>query len=125
MLALQSKGFVRDLSKGGKIQIFAEEVAASRETVFLTFEAKNLDNKDTFSKSDPFLEISRANESGEFSLVHRTEVVDNNLSPAWEPFQKDVSALCNGDYDRVLKVEVFDDEDGGDHKLIGSCQTKC
>ena len=62
---------MRDLSKGGKIQIVAEEVAACRETVFLTFEAKDLDNKDFFSKSDPFLEISRANENGEFSLVHR------------------------------------------------------
>ena len=55
--------------------------------------------------------------------MHRTEVVDNNLSPTWQPFQKDVSALCNGVYDRVLKIEVFDDEDGGDHNLIGSCQT--
>ena len=123
MVALQSKGFVRDLSQGGKIQILAEEVAACRETVFITFEAKDLDNKDFFSKSDPFLEISRANENGEFSLVHRTEVVDNNLSPTWSPFEKDVTALCNGDYDRALKIEVFDDDDGGDHDLIGSCQT--
>ena len=123
MVALQSKGFVRDLSKGGKIQISAEEVAASRETLLLTFEANNLDNKDFFGKSDPFLEMSRANENGEFSLVHRTEVVDNDLSPTWKPFEKDVSALCNGDYDRVLKIEVFDDDDGGDHDFIGSCQT--
>ena len=123
VVALQSKGFVRDLNKGGKIQIVAEEVAASRETVLLAFEAKNLDNKDTFSKSDPFLEISRANENGEFSLVHRTEVVDNDLSPSWRPFQKDVTSFCNGDYDRVLKIEVLDDEDGGNHKLIGTCQT--
>ena len=123
MVALQSKGFVRDLSKGGKIQIIAEEVAGCRETVFLTFEAKKLDNLDTFSKSDPFLEISRANENGEFSLVHRTEVVDNNLSPTWRPFEKNVSGLCNGDYDRSLKIEVFDDDDGGDHDLIGTCQT--
>ena len=114
---------MRDLSKGGKIQIIAEEVAGCRETVFLTFEAKKLDNLDTFSKSDPFLEISRANENGEFSLVHRTEVVDNNLSPTWRPFEKNVSGLCNGDYDRSLKIEVFDDDDGGDHDLIGTCQT--
>ena len=114
---------MRDLSKGGKIQIIAEEVAGCRETVFLTFEAKKLDNLDTFSKSDPFLEISRANENWEFSLVHRTEVVDNNLSPTWRPFEKNVSGLCNGDYDRSLKIEVFDDDDGGDHDLIGTCQT--
>ena len=49
-------------------------------TVLLAFEAKHLNNKDTFSKSDPFLEMRRANENGEFSLVHPTEAVDNDLA---------------------------------------------
>ena len=124
VVSLQSKGFERDLSKGGgKIHIHAEEFAACRETVFFTFEAKKLDNKDTFSKSDPFLEVSRSNENGEFSIVHRTEVVDNDLSPKWSTFEKHMGALCNGDYDRGLKLEVFDDDDGGDHDSIGRCFT--
>ena len=124
VVALQSKGFHRELGKGkGKILLQVEEVSPSRETVFLTFEAKKLDNKDTFGKSDPFLEISRANDNSEFSLVHRTEVVDNNLSPTWRPIVKEVRALCNGDYSRTLKFEVFDDDSGGDHDIIGSFET--
>jgi hypothetical protein len=124
VVALQSKGFHRELGKGkGKILLQVEEVSPSRETVFLTFEAKKLDNKDTFGKSDPFLEISRANDNSEFSLVHRTEVVDNNLSPTWRPIVKEVRALCNGDYRRTLKFEVFDDDSGGDHDIIGSFET--
>ena len=124
VVALQSKGFERDLSKGGgKIHIQAEEFAACRETVFFTFEAKKLDNKDTFSKSDPFLEVSRSNENGEFSIVHQTEVVDNDLSPKWSTFEKHMGALCNGDSAGGLKLEVFDDDDGGDHDSIGRCFT--
>lgn len=30
---------------------------------------------------------------------------------------------CNGDYDRSLKVECFQEKYGGSHKLLGSCVT--
>ena len=124
VVAEQSRGFTRHLGKGrGKLHLQAEEVSASRETVILTMEAKKLDNKDTFGKSDPFLEISRSNENNDFSLVHRTEVVDNCLSPTWRPVTKEVRALCNGDYNRTLKFEVFDHDSGGGHDSIGYFET--
>jgi hypothetical protein len=119
----QAGGFTRDLGKGGKIHLLAEELSTSKDIVTLTFEARKLENKDTFGKSDPFLEISRANETGQFTLVHRTEVVDNNLSPTWRPFEKEVRALCNGDYGRVLRLEVFDEDSGGSHDSIGIFET--
>lgn len=34
---------------------------------------------------DPFLRISRAVESGGSVPICKTEVVNNNLSPAWKP----------------------------------------
>lgn len=123
VMAQQSTGFNRELSKGGKISINAEEVAACRETVIFTLEAKKLDNKDMFGKSDPFVEISRANEGGGFSIVHRTEVVDNNLNPTWHPITKEVRALCNGDYERIIRMEVFDEDSGGSHDSIGVFET--
>ena len=124
VVAQQSKGFVKSLTKGGgKIHIQAEELSPNRETAVLAFEARKLDNKDFFGKSDPFLEISRANENNQFSLVHRTEVIQDNLNPTWQTFSKEVRALCNGDYNRTLKVDVWDEDTGGSHDLIGSFQT--
>ena len=124
VVAAQSKGFSKKLSKGsGMIHLQAEELSPNRETVILEFSARKLDNKDFFGKSDPFLEISRANENNQFSVVHRTEVVDNDLNPTWKPFVKEVRALCNGDYNRTLKVDVYDMDNDGSHDLIGTFQT--
>jgi len=124
VVAAQSKGFSKKLSKGsGMIHLQAEELSPNRETVILEFSARKLDNKDFFGKSDPFLEISRANENNQFSVVHRTEVVDNDLNPTWKPFVKEARALCNGDYNRTLKVDVYDMDNDGSHDLIGTFQT--
>ncbi|ELK25335.1 Copine-4 [Myotis davidii] len=67
-------------------------------------------SQDFFSKSDPFLEIFRMNDDATQQLVHRTEVVMNNLSPAWKSFKVSVNSLCSGDPDRRLKVGPTSEE---------------
>ena len=65
-------GFCRNLSRGqGKILIHAEEVSNTNAELTLEFEAEKLDKKDVFGKSDPYFEISRVNESGDYSVVFR------------------------------------------------------
>ena len=124
VVAAQSKGFSKKLTKGsGMIHLQAEELSPNRETVILEFSARKLDNKDFFGKSDPYLEISRANENNQFSVVHRTEVIQNDLNPTWKPFVKEARALCNGDYNRTLRVDVYDMDNDGSHDLIGSFET--
>ncbi|PWA24504.1 hypothetical protein CCH79_00011826 [Gambusia affinis] len=52
--------------------------------------------------------------SHSYTICHKTEVVKNTLDPVWQAFKIPVRALCNGDYDRSIKVEVYDwDRDGG------------
>ena len=123
IMAAQSKGFMRNLSKGGKIFVHAEELSSNRDTVTLRFVGKELDKKDFFGKSDPFFEISRANESNDFSIVYRSEVIQNTLNPSWKQFSIESRTLCNGDHDRTLKFDVYDSDDDGSHDLIGSFQT--
>jgi len=123
IMAQQSKGFVRKLSKGGKLFVQAEELSSNKDLIHLKFEGKNLDNKDFFGKSDPFFEISKANENNDYSVVFRSEVIQNNLNPAWKPFTMESRTLCNGDYERTLKFEIFDMDNDGSHDLIGSFQT--
>jgi len=123
IMAQQSKGFVRKLSKGGKIFVHAEELSSNKDLITMKFEGQKLDNKDFFGKSDPFIEISKSNENNDYSVVFRSEVIQNNLNPLWKPFTMESRTLCNGDYDRTLKFDVFDMDNDGSHDLIGSFQT--
>ncbi|XP_062500806.1 copine-3-like isoform X2 [Corticium candelabrum] len=78
----------------------------------------NLDNKDFLSKSDPYLEFTRA-VGDMYITTHRTEVVNNNLNPNWRPFSLSSEQLCGGNEDKELKVSCYDYDDDGGHDLIG------
>ncbi|XP_043932344.1 copine-9 [Protopterus annectens] len=109
--------------KCGTIIFFAEELSNCRDIVTMQLCANKLDKKDFFGKSDPFLVFYRSNEDGTFTICHKTEVVKNTLNPVWQPFTIPVRALCNGDFDRTVKVDVFDWERDGNHDFIGEFTT--
>uniref|UniRef100_A0A3Q3GYN7 Copine 8 n=1 Tax=Labrus bergylta TaxID=56723 RepID=A0A3Q3GYN7_9LABR len=110
--------------KCGIIIVKAEELNNCRvRIVMMQFCGNKLDKKDFFGKSDPFMVFYRSNEDGTFTICHKTEVIKNTLNPVWQAFKIPVRALCNGDYDRTIKVEVYDwDRDGG-HDFIGEFST--
>uniref|UniRef100_W5MWF2 Copine-3 n=1 Tax=Lepisosteus oculatus TaxID=7918 RepID=W5MWF2_LEPOC len=105
----------------GTITINAEEIKDNRVVNF-EVEARKLDNKDFFGKSDPYLEFYRQTETG-WQLAHRTEVVKNNLNPAWKPFKIPLQSLCNSDMEKPIKVECYDYDNDGSHDLIGTFET--
>ncbi|XP_051976253.1 copine-8 [Xyrauchen texanus] len=107
----------------GTIIVKAEELNNCRESVMMQFCGNKLDKKDFFGKSDPFLVFFRSNEDGTFTICHKTEVVKNTLNPVWQAFKIPVRALCNGDYDRTIKVEVYDWDRDGSHDFIGEFST--
>ncbi|KAM9325542.1 copine-9 [Gastrophryne carolinensis] len=109
--------------KCGNIILSAEELSNCRDIVTMQLCANKLDKKDFFGKSDPFLVFYRSNEDGTFTICHKTEVVKNTLNPVWQPFTIPVRALCNGDYDRTVKVDVYDWDRGGSHDFIGEFTT--
>ncbi|XP_058011108.1 copine-7 isoform X5 [Ahaetulla prasina] len=105
------------------ITVTSEEISGDNGFVELFFRAKKLDDKDLFSKSDPFLEIYRINDDGSEQLVHRTEFVKNNLSPIWEPFKVSLNSLCSCEEKRKLRCVVFDYDSRGKHDFIGEFYT--
>ena len=125
VMAGQSRGFSRTLTRGGKMFVHAEEIAVTNDLVRFTLQGRQLDNKDFFGKSDPFFEISRVNieNNRDFTIVYRSEVIQNSLDPCWKSVELDTVRLCNSDPDRTLLVEVYDEDSDGSHDLIGSFTT--
>ncbi|KAM3872626.1 copine-9 isoform 2-T2 [Diretmus argenteus] len=109
--------------KCGVIIFSAEELSNCRDIATMQLCANKLDKKDFFGKSDPFLVFYRSNEDGTFTICHKTEVIKNTLNPVWQPFTIPVRALCNGDYDRTVKVDVYDWDRDGSHDFIGEFTT--
>uniref|UniRef100_A0A673CND8 Copine family member IX n=1 Tax=Sphaeramia orbicularis TaxID=375764 RepID=A0A673CND8_9TELE len=109
--------------KCGIIILTAEELSNCRDIATMQLCANKLDKKDFFGKSDPFLVFYRSNEDGTFTICHKTEVIKNTLNPVWQPFTIPVRALCNGDYDRTVKIDVYDWDRDGSHDFIGEFTT--
>ena len=115
---------LRDAPSGkGRLTVVAEELQASKEVVTAQFAAKGLDKKDFFGKSDPFFVISKSTSSGQFVVVRKSEVIKNDLNPAWRQMVIPVRDLCNNDYERALRFDVYDWDSDGSHDLIGSFKT--
>jgi len=110
-------------SKKGQFVIIAEEVSGCNDLCKMQFSAKGLDKKDTFGKSDPFFIISRQTGNAQWTVVFQSEVIKNTLNPNWKATSMAVRELCNGDYGRQLKVDVYDWDDNSDNDLIGNFTT--
>ncbi|KAI4378866.1 hypothetical protein MLD38_016290 [Melastoma candidum] len=104
----------------GALTVHAEEAEASKSSVEITFHCSQLESKDLFSKSDPFLRISRVVEIGSPIPVCKTEVINNNLNPTWKPVCLSMQQF--GSKHNPLVIECFDFKSSGNHVLIGKLQ---
>jgi len=100
------------------------QVSSCADQINLQFQGKGLKNKDGwFGKSDPFYTISRCNEDNSYTLVFKSEVVMDDLSPNFKVARVQVQKLCNGDYMRPLKIEIWDWDADGEHDTMGYVET--
>ena len=97
----------------------------SRSCLQIKFElsGSNLDKKDLFSESDPYFTVSRVNPDGSDTLVYRSEWISNNPSPEWAAVEITSGKLCNGDWNRDLRIEVYDHDTGAEDDYIGAFTT--
>ncbi|PRQ42042.1 putative C2 domain, von Willebrand factor, type A, copine, protein BONZAI [Rosa chinensis] len=101
------RGGLRDF---GTLTVHAEETMASKSVVEIKFRCSQLENKDVFSKSDPFLRVSRIVESGGSVPICKTEVVDNNLNPIWKPLSLSMQQFGSKDLKGQLFVDQFNEK---------------
>lgn len=89
--------------------------------VKLRLSGRKLADLDFWTKSDPFLTLSRPNRAGAGMVqVRKTETVMNNLNPDWRLLYIPVSELCDGDPAMELQIAVYDEDKSSRHDLIGS-----
>ena len=106
--------------KFGKLIIACEELIGCKVSGTFNFRGSELDKKDFFGKSDPYLELCRETGSGNsWEVVYRSEVIKKTLDPSWKSFTMPYTKLCNGDINRKLRIQTFDYDSDGSHDFIG------
>ncbi|CAL5373145.1 unnamed protein product [Camellia sinensis] len=93
----------------GALTVHAEELVNSKTTTELILRCSDLESRNMFSKSDPFLVISKIVESGISIPICKTEVLKNDLYPVWKS-------------DSPLIIECFNFNSNGRHDLLGKVQ---
>ncbi|XP_074317138.1 protein BONZAI 1-like [Silene latifolia] len=101
----------------GKLTIHAEESMNSKTAIEIILRCSELENKDLFSKSDPFIVISRITESGISVPICKTEVIKDDLNPTWEPVYLNTQQV--GSKDSPLTIECFNFNSNGKHDFMG------
>eukprot|EP00833_Pecoramyces_ruminatium_P008918 jgi/Orpsp1_1/1182950/evm.model.c7180000083251.1 len=103
-----------------KIYLRIEDNSESRYDLKFNISGENLDKKDTFGKSDPFIIISRINENGSPVKVYETPIIKNTLNPKWDSFVIPEKEFNNGNSSKVFLYEVFDWDRDKSNDLIGT-----
>lgn len=103
----------------GVLICYSEEQSQVKDKITFQFSGSNLDKCDVFSESDPFFTVSKVNPDGSDTIIYRSDYIKDNPNPEWPPVTMTSNKLCNGDYERPLKVEIWDYDDSGKHDFIG------
>lgn len=90
-----------------------ESILSTRVEIFIS--ARELQNKDAFSKSDPYCVVSlQAPGRTDYHDIDRTEVVQNNLNPNWK---KSMTMDFFFETKQSLKFSVFDYDESNPDEL--------
>lgn len=91
--------------------------------VRLKFRGKKLADLDFWTKSDPFLVLSRPNRDDlGWIQLRQTETIMNNLNPEWKILYIPMGELCDNNPEMPLLISVFDYDSDGKHDLIGTVE---
>lgn len=94
--------------KPGYIIINVEELNNCKQIV--RFDLKVLDIPSLccgFFRPSSSFNIYRTGESGSYTIVHRSSVTPKSSNPSFKTLDLKLLTLCNGDLDRVIKVEFI------------------
>ena len=109
----------------GVLHIRAEVVCHTRDIFVTTFSANKLKSSSCcFGRIRPFFVIHRIMEDQTWVKVWQNNFVSTSNSNAlWPVSRIPLTALCNGDIDRSIKIEIWGHQNSGRHQYIGCVET--
>jgi hypothetical protein len=126
VLGARGNSKARKLKMGGTLFCHVAKAQGSG-LMRLGLKGTKLKNTEGFMrKSDPFFELSCKRDGAgglTWDNVYRSEVVKDNLDPAWKDAVVNLSVLNQGDLNKAIKITVYDFESSGKHVLMGSVET--
>lgn len=128
IVAVQGREYVGALKdergrSAGTIIVVAEEIANCKRGVYIKLKGCDILGTSFFTKPQTFLTFWRSIEDGSYSLVHKTEVHPSSHKPEWNMIHCTARTLCNGDFDRNIRIDCMRYKMSGAHTLIGSFNT--
>eukprot|EP00835_Amoeboradix_gromovi_P005715 NODE_569_length_6602_cov_0.189143.p2 type:complete len:384 gc:universal NODE_569_length_6602_cov_0.189143:3251-2100(-) len=114
-----SAPIVLDKKQQGSIKVIAREIEKELLGAYVRFSlsCSNLDKKDLFGKSDPYLLIYKANKDGNVK-VHKSEIIKNTLDPIFKSFDLPLSEIG----ENKVRIECWDWDRNSKDDLIGVCE---
>ena len=94
------------------------------ELVYLKIKGVNLEDMDSFSKSDPFFTISAPDAQGLMQVIYRSETIPDNLDPVWRGFFLYRHSIEQDGIELPVTIQVFDEDTATSQDFIGEFQTK-
>jgi Copine/C2 domain len=95
--------------------------------ILLQLRGIKLKNCQTLGRvSSPYYELYRKIDrptGASWISVYRSNVIRNDLNPLWTGTTLDIGATCNGDFNRSMKLIVWDHRKSGKHKMMGEFET--
>ncbi|KAK7399288.1 hypothetical protein VNO78_10469 [Psophocarpus tetragonolobus] len=104
----------------GKLLVHAEECVSSKTTIEMILRCSDLEYRDLFSRSDPFLLVSKVVEGGNHIPICKTEVIKNDHNPVWKPVFLNIQQV--GSKESPLIIECYNFNSNGKHDLMGKVQ---
>ncbi|TKY60527.1 BONZAI 1 [Spatholobus suberectus] len=121
-LDLHTEGSIRSTQSQncGKLLVHAEECVSSKTTIEMILRCSDLEYRDLFSRSDPFLLVSKVVEGGSHIPICKTEVIKNDHNPIWKPVFLNIQQV--GSKESPLIIECYNFNSNGKHDLMGKMQ---
>lgn len=109
-------------NSNGKLIVRCEKLQDTNEFLHMRWSAIKLYNTDSifdfWDKSDPYMKFLKIRDDNTFVEIQRTEIIKENLNPAWKPIGVPLVRLVNPNKGN-FKIEVWDWEEDGKDQFIG------
>ena len=109
-------------NKRGQIILISHQTKESNTHLQGTIEVEKLKKMKTFSKNNPFYEISKPSESGRYIPIYRSEIRKKCYSCQFKTFAIPVHHLITSSLDDPIRVTFFDHKNNKTPKIIGKCE---